>query len=213
MSKVTWTLKSRSIGANSANFALPAPFCNAPMTEFGGTISQFPKAVCALPENFCADVYMFRARICAVGLGRVSKRTQIYLEGTFMTVPYPRKLEAKEIYSPLLALRNDTLLRPIDVTTRWQVGVDHLVRLRERGAGPAWLRLPGSRKVEDRPTGQIRYRLSDIVAAELDGAAGPLTLARVYLAVSACDFLSEAQRTAVILKLEAALGKVNGTDG
>jgi hypothetical protein len=130
-----------------------------------------------------------------------------------MTVPYPRKLEAKEIYGPLLALLNDTLLRPIDVTTRWQVGVDHLVRLRERGAGPAWLRLPGSRKVEDRPTGQIRYRLSDIVAAELDGAAGPLTLARVYLAVSACDFLSEAQRTAVILKLEAALGKVNGTDG
>jgi hypothetical protein len=127
--------------------------------------------------------------------------------GCSMNVPYPRKLEANELYAPLLALLNDTLLRPIEVAKRWRCGVDHLARLRQHAAGPPWLRLPGGRKA-DRPTGQVRYRLSEIVACELGGTTGALTLQRVYLAVSTCDFLTEAQRAAVIVKLESALGEV-----
>ena len=62
-------------------------------------------------------------------------------------------------------------------------------------AGP-WMRLP---------TGGIRYRVSEIIGAELRGTAGPLTLDHALLAVSACPGVSAADKVKVIEHLRTAL--------
>lgn len=53
----------------------------------------------------------------------------------------------------------------------------------------------------------MRYRLSDVISAELDGFFGQVTLARVELAIAGCLALTEAQRAAVQAHSRAALSE------
>jgi hypothetical protein len=124
-----------------------------------------------------------------------------------MALPYPRKLnEAGEAYAPLVHLLKDTLIRPRELAERWRYDDDHLANLRRRNVGVPWLRLPTATGKTDKPSGAIRYRLSEIVAAEISGMGGALSLERVCLVISSCEFLSDVQRAAVIAKLNSVLG-------
>ena len=123
-----------------------------------------------------------------------------------MSIPLPAKLEHPSgVYDPLTRLLVDTLVKPKDLAARWSFSDDHLSSLRRRNIGPAWIRLPTAGGTAKRPLGAIRYRLSSIIAAELSGTHGALTFERVALAIVACDFLSEEQRAALIMKLKRVL--------
>jgi hypothetical protein len=125
-----------------------------------------------------------------------------------MPLPYPRKLnDADPAYAPLVNLLKDTLIRPRELAERWRYNDDHLANLRRRKLGVPWLRLPSASGAADKPMGAIRYRLSEIVAAEIDGIGGALSLDRVSLVISSCDFLSDAQRAGVIAKLSSVFAE------
>lgn len=123
-----------------------------------------------------------------------------------MPLPVPPALERAAAYAPLLLLLRDSLIKPKDLAERWGFSHDHLANLRKRRVGPPWIRLPTSSGQAKRPMGSIRYRISDIIGAELAGSGGALTLERVALAVAAMDFLTEQERAAVISRLRTALG-------
>jgi hypothetical protein len=117
-------------------------------------------------------------------------------------LPVPAELTRHEAYAPVVRLLKDTLIRPKDIAARWQIGQSHLANLRRAGRGLPWTRLPTGAK----GLGSVRYRLADIVTAELHGTSGSITAERVCLAIAACDLLSLEQRAAVQAYLGAALG-------
>lgn len=116
-----------------------------------------------------------------------------------MTLPVPPTLEAPA-YAPLVRLLRDVLISPIELANRWGYIVGHLNKLRHENRGVPWVKLPTGPV-----NGGIRYRLSDIIAAELAGAAGPVTIERVCMVVAACHELAPEQRVAVIARLREAL--------
>lgn len=122
-----------------------------------------------------------------------------------MTIHYPASLEHQGAYEPLVRLLRDTLLRPRELADRWRFSQDHLSNLRRRNIGPPAIRLPTASGAAKRPMGSLRYRLSDVILAEITGTHGSLTLERVALVISGCDFLSEPERGAVLARIREAL--------
>lgn len=118
-----------------------------------------------------------------------------------MSLPIPPGL-LHPAYAPLVALLRDTLLKPKDVAQRHGQSEDHLAACRRRGLGLPFIRLPGTKTGK----GSIRYRLSDVIHAEVMGSAGPLSLERVCLIVAGVAGLSDQQRALVIAELRRALG-------
>ena len=111
-------------------------------------------------------------------------------------LPYPEsRIPKSDAYKPLTELLDSILVTNDYLSQHWGYSENHLSNLRRLQKGPPWVKLP---------TGAIRYRLSEIAAAEIAGTQGALTLERVQLAVSACSALSAEQRAAVIAHLESA---------
>lgn len=106
-------------------------------------------------------------------------------------------LPSHPAYRPVLDLVHDVLITAPDLALRWQYTTNHLSNLRNAQRGIPFVKLPG---------GAIRYRLSEILAAELAGTEGPPSLNRLELAIATCKALTEAQRAAVLEHAAAFLG-------
>lgn len=117
-----------------------------------------------------------------------------------MALPVPAAAKRSEAYAPLLALLRDHLIKPKDLAARWGFTSDHLANMRRAGYGVPFVRLPTGRKEA------VRYRLSDIISAELTGTAGAVTLERVCIVIAAAEEISEEQRKLIIARLRNALG-------
>ena len=119
-----------------------------------------------------------------------------------MHLPIPPAVVASDgTYAPLLALLHDTLLKPKQVAARWGQGEDHLAALRRSRRGVPFIRLSGSKNGK----GSIRYRLSDLIDAELSGAAGPISLERVCLAIASCPDVSKEARVKIQMHVRLVL--------
>lgn len=115
-------------------------------------------------------------------------------------LPHPPKhcLPEGPGYGLLLALLDDVLVPASALAAHWGYTENHLANMRRDGVqrGLPFVKLP---------TGGVRYRMSEILAAEIGGTTGPLTIDRVLLAVSACKGVSPEVRAAVIEHLKATL--------
>lgn len=109
----------------------------------------------------------------------------------------PPVLVSHEAFAPVLEMCRGILLTPAEVGERYRYEAGHLANLRK--AGRAW----PSVKLE---TGGVRYRLSELLASELRGTTGPLTLERVLQAVAACGEVPLDQRAAMQKHLRAVFG-------
>jgi len=108
----------------------------------------------------------------------------------------PHNLSVDPSFAPFLALTESALLKTDELAKHWRYTEQHLHNMRRLRTGPAWLKLPG---------GAVRYRLSDILAYELYGHGGGLTLDRVALALATCPGLKPAQREAIEQHLKSVL--------
>lgn len=120
-----------------------------------------------------------------------------------MPLPISPELTKHECYKPVVSLLQDRLVPPRALAERWSYTEDHLSNLRRANHGLPWIRLPLGPKGTK---GGIRYRLSDIVAAEIDGNFGQVTLSQVEIAVASCPALTLDLRAAVQAHLRTALG-------
>lgn len=111
-------------------------------------------------------------------------------------LPLQKDATAMAVFQPFFDLLKGGFMTPAQLGERWQYSPDHLSNCRRTGKGVPWLKLP---------TGAVRYRTADVVAAEIAGTAGPLTVERVLLAVSACPSVSEADRAKMIEHLRVAM--------
>lgn len=118
-----------------------------------------------------------------------------------MPLPIPPAASAPA-FAPIARLLQDRLVAPRLLAERWGYTDDHLSNLRRARHGIPWIRLPLGPKGSK---GGIRYRLSDIVIAELEGSFGPVNMERVHLAIASCPALTDAQRAEVIAHLSEVL--------
>lgn len=98
-------------------------------------------------------------------------------------------------YQPVLDVLESVLIAPGALAAHWGYTEEHLCNLRKNSRGLPFIKLE---------TGGIRYRVSEVVAAELRGTAGPLTLERVLLAVASCASISIDARAAMQAHVRAA---------
>ena len=108
----------------------------------------------------------------------------------------PKGIYKEALFDPVCRMLDGVFMTAAELAAHWRYSDDHLANYRRANKGPPWMRLP---------TGGIRYRLSDIIGAELRGTAGPLTLDHALLAVSACPGVSAADKVKVIEHLRTAL--------
>jgi len=116
-----------------------------------------------------------------------------------VTLPIPPTL-CHPAHEPIVRLLRDTLITPKVLAERWSYSVIHLANLRRPGLGLSSIKLPTGPK-----SGGVRYRLSEIVAAELHGTSGPIDRERVALAIVGCPDISDHQKAAVLKWVVAAL--------
>lgn len=96
-----------------------------------------------------------------------------------------RVLNNSEGYQPLLQLLSDVFITSSELASHWRYTHTHLCNLRKRNAGVPHIKLA---------SGGVRYRLSDVIAAEIEGTSGPMTVERMCLALAACKDLSAQDR-------------------
>lgn len=113
----------------------------------------------------------------------------------------PVAVTRAEHLRPLADYLRDTLVTPAMLSKRWGYSEDHLANLRRAQKGPPWIRLDtgGSR-------GGIRYRLSDVIAAELEGTRGRVSLEQVRMTISACSEVPPEGRARLIQLLDTIFG-------
>lgn len=109
----------------------------------------------------------------------------------------PRVTVENKLYAPLLDVLNEIFMTPHELGDRWRYTQAHLSNLRRAGKGPRYIKLA--------ETGGIRYFASDIVASEISGTAGKITLSDVELAATACTSVPEEHRVAMLEHLRATL--------
>jgi hypothetical protein len=109
----------------------------------------------------------------------------------------PSAAHGVEAYRPLLDMLESVLITPKQLGEHWRYSPAALAGIRMRGAGLPFVKLR---------TGGVRYRLSDVAAAELQGTGGPLTVDRVVLALAACSGLSVEQRAIAQNHVRCAFG-------
>lgn len=110
----------------------------------------------------------------------------------------PHNLSVDPAYEPFLRLTEDTLLTTEEVAKHWRYEKQSLHNMRRLRTGPSYVKLPG---------GAIRYRHSAILAYELHGHGGGLTLDMVAIALAAMPGLKPAQREAIEAHLKSVLCK------
>lgn len=112
-------------------------------------------------------------------------------------VPHPDVFARERAYEPFLRLCNSVMLTTRQVADHWRLHPQSVHNMRQLGTGPAFVRIGGS----------VRYRLSEILAHELYGQDGPLTLERVSLALATMPGLKAEMRRRIEEHLKAALGQ------
>lgn len=110
----------------------------------------------------------------------------------------PTTIANVEAFKPVLDICRGTLITPAEVGERYRYSQEHLCNLRKTGRGWPFLKLE---------TGGIRYRLSELLASEIRGTCGPLTLERVEHAVAACTSVPAEHRTALQKHLRVTFGE------
>lgn len=108
----------------------------------------------------------------------------------------PSKISADAAYRPFLDLLEAQFLTTEEVAGRWRYNVQHVHNMRRLKTGPAWVKLPG---------GAIRYRVSDVLAYELFGQGGALTMDRVAAALATCPGLAIGARDQIEAHLRSVL--------
>ena len=98
-------------------------------------------------------------------------------------------------HRPLLSLLDGLLLTSAEVGLHLRYSQEQLSNLRRAMKGPPFLKLP---------TGGVRYDSAQLMAWQLSGAASPLTLERVELAISACEAVPMEHRAAITEHLRRA---------
>lgn len=101
-------------------------------------------------------------------------------------------------YRPLLQLTDSVLLTSKQVGAHLQYSEEALSLMRRKNKGPAWLKLP---------SGGVRYRMSEVLAWELENERGPLTLDRITVAVLSCSDVPLEHRAAINEHLAKVLTK------
>jgi len=109
----------------------------------------------------------------------------------------PRVIANVEAYKPVLDMMRGVMMTTRELGERWRFTDEHLCNIRKAGRGVPFIKLG---------TGAIRYRQSDVIAAEIAGTCGPLNLDRVLVAVAACPGLKEAEKFAVQEHLRLTFG-------
>ena len=115
-------------------------------------------------------------------------------------LPFPPRVSVPDdpAHGPLLNLVSDVLISSAALAAHWGYTDNHLSNLRRNtGAGLPFVKLP---------TGGIRYRMSEVLAAEIAGTVGPLSVDRAILAVSACTAVPAEHRAVMLAHLKVALG-------
>lgn len=112
----------------------------------------------------------------------------------------PHNLSIDPSYAPFLALSESVLLTTEEVAKHWRLSKQHVHNMRRLGTGPSWLKLA---------SGSVRYRHSEVLAWELYGHGGGLTLPRISAALATMPGLKPADRE----KIEAHLNSVLSVKG
>lgn len=94
----------------------------------------------------------------------------------------------------LAALCSDVMLTAPEVARHFACTPEHLCNLRRVNKGPAWVKFS---------SGAVRYPLSEVLGYEMSGAAGPLTVARLALALSMMAGLSAGDREKILTHVKA----------
>lgn len=99
-------------------------------------------------------------------------------------------------YKPLADLVGGFMVPPTVLSARWGTSTQTLANWRSTGKG-----LPAMRM----PEGAIRYRVSEILAAEIAGTHGPLSVDRVALELSVMPDVSADLAAKIVDRLKAAM--------
>lgn len=97
----------------------------------------------------------------------------------------PAAAHESKAYQPLLDMLSGVFITPKELADHYRYSEEHLCNLRRRKRGWPFIKLP---------TGGIRYRVSDVIAAEIRATEGPLTVDQVCLALAGCTKLTLEQR-------------------
>lgn len=110
-------------------------------------------------------------------------------------LPVPANMP--ERFKPLANLLEGVMVTPRVLARRWDLSEQTLANNRTAGKGVPYVNLP---------TGSVRYYAAEILAAELAGARGPLTIDRVALELAAMSEVPETLAAAILDRLRLALG-------
>ena len=108
-------------------------------------------------------------------------------------LPIPPHLLADH-HAAIIDLLADTFITPPQLAARWHQQTQTLANLRRARRGVPYTKLP--------PSGHVRYRLSDVVRAELAGMRGPITPDVVRMALTGLPGLTPQLRETIAKRLE-----------
>lgn len=111
-----------------------------------------------------------------------------------MPLPAPRSPH----FAPFIGLCDAVLLTTAEVARHLKYSEQHLHNMRRADEGIAFVKLPG---------GAIRYQLSEIIAWQLQGQRGPVTLERVSMALATMPRLGPDVRAAIDAHLAAVFSQ------
>lgn len=113
-----------------------------------------------------------------------------------LTIPAP--LRADERVRPLLALVDAQLATAAEAAEHLRYDVQHLANMRRHGHGPAYVKLGGR--------GAIRYRVSELLAWEIAGHGGGVTIERVAMALAVMPELTPTTAAKIVAHLRQFFG-------
>jgi hypothetical protein len=109
-------------------------------------------------------------------------------------LPVPANLPDR--FKPFVDLLDGAMVTSRQLAQRWNLSEQTLANDRTAGKNLPFVRLPG---------GSVRYYVSEIMAAELAGARGPLSIDRVALELAAMAEVSDTLAAAILTRLRLAL--------
>jgi hypothetical protein len=114
---------------------------------------------------------------------------------THLNITFPARFE------PLAALLKGRYKTTSELAERWRYSEQTLRNARANETGLPYVALP---------TGGIRYLEAEIIAAELAGTRGPLSVHRVALELAAMPEVPEALAAAIVARLRIVQGASPG---
>jgi len=108
----------------------------------------------------------------------------------------PHNLSVQSAFRPVLDLLEAQFITTEELARHWRYHPQSVHNMRRLGTGPAFVKLPG---------GAIRYRTSEVLAHELYGHGGGLTMDRVAAALATCPGLNPIARDKIESHLRSVL--------